>query len=145
MEIGDIQHELVGETNVLSTEHGYLDYDWDEKNKRWNITDIKSKKKGEGKRLVKAFVDKVGLGQRVLGQAIIEPETRKALNDAGLLYDVVVERKPIEISDRELLKKLKIIKVFEGGGVKVEKLVIIPQEDGQIDNYFVNISVLGTT
>lgn len=92
---------------------------------------LESQSPGTGKRLISKFVREVGPGKEVYGW-VVEDETLQKLSDLGLTGRVLAEKARIEVTDQKTLSSLKIVRVLQGGGLKVKMLnlnPVLPDDD----------------
>lgn len=113
----------------------------------WHIEELGSNKPGEGKKVVRQFVKTIGEGQEVAA-AVNEEETIARLGELGILSFVENTGKTVEITAKALLKTLKLARVMEGGGIKVEKITVSPmlgEKEDDADASSANVSLVGRT
>ena len=135
-----------------SEEGGTLfEYRYDADNNSWILEYIVGGIPKKGTEVLKKFVRKIGKGQNVIAEEIIEPETRKKLKELSMLAKVHDTGESITIEDKDILKKLKIVRFLERSGIKVDKLTLNKIE-GEIaypelmpDEYYVTLDVYGRT
>lgn len=117
----------------------------------WEIEELRSKKPGGGKGIIREFVRRIGPNQPVSASATIEPVTVSRLEEVGILRHVRNSQKPVTLTHPSpLLDSLKISRVLNGGGITINRMIIAPipshvHLDPNDGKYRVEISFLGTT
>ena len=122
---------------VLDEEEGFLEYYRSSFGEWWNLNELHSNVAGGGKNLVKAFVDKIGKGQKVQ-VPVIEKETVKRLIDLGIYVDFI--RRSCEnidlVADSTICDSLKMVRVLRSGGLLVTKVLLTKLNDDEGDVLF---------
>ena len=127
---------------------GIFESHYNEEEKLWHIDWIESRENGGSSKLVKEWVDKVGPGEQVTVDCVIEPETVKKLDEL-ITFDDLAENERYTFEDRKIIEELKIVKVIEKGGIRINLLTIekisleSQNKKGKIAN--IQISLRGCT
>lgn len=102
---------------------------------RWQMEYLESYKPGTGKELVRRFCAEVGKNQEVEG-SIIEPVTRRQLSRMGV-FSAAKEDGQTTLTDPIKLRRLKLVRVLEGGGLHVEQITVksVDREQGVMYQY----------
>ncbi|MFC1653490.1 hypothetical protein ACFL1M_01435 [Patescibacteria group bacterium] len=136
-----------GETRTISSENAWLDYEPGLISNQISISQIKSNKPGEGKKIVSEFISIVGSGKKING-SVIEPDSVDKLRQSGILAEVESTQKSAEIPEN-ITKDLKAIRLLRGGGLKVDKVVVSPipesDEDEGVGGHRVQVYFFGET
>lgn len=132
-----------GKLHELFTDEGNLKYYYNVDDKTWVVEEMHSNTKGGGKKLIGILVNKLGPGKKVLLECVIEKETRKRLQEVGVFNFVEGQEKKVVINyNPALFKTLKIARVAQGGGLKIERAEFeyMPEEIKPGDSYPDDIS-----
>jgi len=116
---------------------GILRVEYEKRQKAWQITDIQSGPEGQGIGQALIFMMKQTLGQQQKIMCDIEePETLQQIHASGL--DLQATQQPFLLIDRPILQSLKLVRVFEGGGLKTDYCVLewIPLELSDVSCWF---------
>lgn len=147
-----VEHHRVGKIEYLTSESAEIRYFFNRRDNCWILEDLGSDKPGEGQQIIRSFVDKVGKDQKIKATSIIEKETIKRLSELGILAHADREKKTLSFSPHSrVLDTLKIVRVLRGGGIKIDKVLIIPLEDPSqedieaLGGYKVSIEIEGRT
>lgn len=92
---------------------------------------IVSHRRGLGKLLVAELVKTIGSNKIIEMDPIIEDATLSELKSDGSVEYVQKLNKSLTIDDTEDLRKLKIVRLLNGGGINVDRLTIYPKGNGE--------------
>jgi len=135
----EINEFVDGKVKSLFTKQAAIEFVYDEDESCWVIQQLDSSKKGEGKEIIKAFVNKVGSNQKVELSSILEEKTCGRLFQLGILDFVYKNQKPVTVSSEGILKTLKIVRVARGGGLTIEKVVVEPVDPSIRDDEIIGL------
>lgn len=116
------------------------------------LDQLSSRVTGGGKAVAAKFVCEVGRGREIYA-CVTEKETRIRLNELGLFNEVLNSRKRVVITDKGVLQQLKIVRVLNGGGIRIREMCLDPifdttdedMEFGFPDGIPVSVEIRGTT
>ena len=127
----EVQEFSVGQVQHIYTKYAELEYYHDPETGFWELQQLDSDKPGEGKKLIRAFVNKIGPGQPIKLMAILEKETRRRLSQLGVFKFVHENQQTVNISTEATLKTLKIVRVHRGGGIRIDKVTVVPSDPSE--------------
>ena len=135
--------------NTQNGYRGYLEYYFSRERNAWILEELHSDISGGGKALIQAFCQKVGVGQKIWS-GIIEKETYETLIDRGTIpYFMSNDKRELILTNPEVLHCLKIVRVFQGGGLNIERFILEKCDTKNIvdaaHGYPVLLSIEGTT
>lgn len=144
----EFEHNEIKSFKFIDKEGAGMQYVAGEEPGTWHIEELESRIPGGGKAVIEEFVKTVGKNQRITA-SIIEEETNDRLNELGILSHVEHTGEALELTNDATLKTLKIVRVFRGGGITVERVVISPNQyendDYDIHGHRVVVKLEGTT
>jgi hypothetical protein len=93
---------------------------------KWIIWDLYSEREGGGRRMVAEAVGLMGKGKKIEAP-ITNDETVDALAELDIVKTRVLKQQTnLVIKDKEILRPLRIVYVFEAGGIKADSMLIKP-------------------
>jgi hypothetical protein len=109
-----------------------------------------SKPGGVGRELIRGVVEMIGEDQAIEMHNVIEMKTAQTLLELGFYDKVKSIKEKVVITETEVLKELKMVRVLQGGGVKVHSVSLEYIEDWYFPKEYerfnhVHISIFGKT
>lgn len=131
-----IIYSKVGPSHFLDSSLASIEFQY-QRDGKWFIFWVESKGAGGAKRIVRELYNHLGKGQKVTSP-IIEPETLKKLNELGF-------KGKEKITSSEILRQLKMVRVFEGGGFETEAVSLRTDNDPDTNQPKLSATYFGHT
>jgi len=120
---------------VAGTEVGYLSFWQKQEGLGYEVGVMNTTRPGGvGKKMIEKMIQVIGTHMPVVGTTI-EEDTLSRLNELSFLDIIRESKSEIVIQDRDIFSQLKMVRIFEGGGLRVRQIAVRYTKDEYYNNY----------